>query len=161
MGDPKRGKEIASYIKKNFNPNLSILSIADGNLILAKELYHNYKVTVYDPDIRNNNRNVKSKIKIIGKIFTSDCKSKCDLIIGVHPDEATGEIIDYAIKNNTSCILIPCCVKGKYSSQCQNKHRWVKFLANILIQNGFRTSINYLPITGDKLLIKAIPNKKK
>ena len=72
-------------------------------------------------------------------------------------DEATGEIVDYAICTKTPCLIVPCCMIGRYSSECKNKGRWVKFLANKLIQKGFTVFIDQLPITGNNLVIKALP----
>jgi hypothetical protein len=146
---------MAKYMKRNFHGLSTVISVADGNLVLAREIYQTYKVIVYDPDIRNRNIAVRKNVKVIGKPFMADCKQKCDLIVGLHPDEATGEIIDYAIRTRTSCLIMPCCMVGKYSNQCKNKSRWVKFLANIFIRNGFKTRIDKLSITGDNLVIRA------
>lgn len=156
MGDKKRGKAVLKYIVNNFPRVNTIISVADGNLILAKEIYHYYKVSVYDPCIRNRNKTIRSHIKIRGKPFHSKCNEKCDLIVGLHPDEATGQIVDYSIRTKTPCLIIPCCVKGKYSNECR-KQNWVKFLSNKLIQKGFSVSIDKLQIKGSNLAIKALP----
>lgn len=157
MGDKERGQAVLNYLAHNFRGISSIISVADGNLMLAKEIYDKYQVTVYDPKIRNANCTIRSAIKAIGKPFHADCIAKCDLIIGLHPDEATGEIIDYSIRTKTPCLIVPCCMVGLYSSDCKNKARWVKFLANKLIQKGFTVSIDKLPIRGSNLAIRATP----
>ena len=36
--------------------------------------------------------------------------TSCSAIIALHPDEATGEIVDFAIKHNKLFIVVPCCV---------------------------------------------------
>ena len=157
MGDKRRGKVLLNYIARNFRGISSVISVADGNLVLAREIYLTYKSVVYDPRIRNRNIAVRSHIKVVGKPFYSDCSLKCDLVIGLHPDEATGEIVDYSIRTRTPCLIVPCCMVGQYSSECRNKGRWVKFLANILIQNGFDVFIDQLPISGSNLAIRAYP----
>ena len=156
MGDKHRGRAVANYIRRKFPHVRRLISVADGNLMLAREIYQDYDVTIYDPEIRNKNSIVRQHVKVVGKPFTSGCSENCELIIGLHPDEATGEIIDYATQNQTPCVIIPCCVKGKYASDC-SKAGWVKHLANILRQRGWQVYIDLLPINGDNLVIRGLP----
>jgi hypothetical protein len=138
MGDRKRGTEVSKFIKKNFTKISTVISVADGNFILAKEICNSYNVTVYDPKIRGK-KSLKSKINVIGKPFFSCCKEKCDLVVGIHPDEATGEIIDYSIRTRTPCLVVPCCVVGKYANSMK-RESWIKFLKNKLVQNYLTVS---------------------
>ncbi len=36
--------------------------------------------------------------------------SSCSAIVALHPDEATGEIVDFAVKHQTPFVVVPCCV---------------------------------------------------
>ncbi len=36
--------------------------------------------------------------------------SSCSAIVALHPDEATGDIVEYAVQNRIPFIVIPCCV---------------------------------------------------
>lgn len=158
MGDKIRGKIFGQYIKKTFPRVKRLISVADGNLVLSREIYRDYEITIYDPDMRNHRLDIRPFAKLRGKKFTADCPYKCDLIVGLHPDQATAEILDYAIRTQTPCIIVPCCLVGRYSSECSNKARWVKFLANKFIQKGWRVHIDRLPFKGDNLAIRAVPN---
>ena len=146
----------AKYVDRHFPTAHEVLLVADGNLVTARELYNRYSLTVIDPDIRSKHK-TRRYSKIIGKPFFAQMKINCDVIIGMHPDEATGEIIDYAIANKKPCAVVPCCMKGKYSETCKGKQRWVKHLKNILIQKGFSVEIHMLPIHGDNQVILARP----
>jgi hypothetical protein len=162
MGDKNRGIVFANYIRRNVRDCKTILAVADGNITLSRHLYTDYEVTVVDPNIRNCNKEYRKAMCIIGRTFTSQWRiTKYDLIVGMHPDEATGEIIDYCVRTKIPALIVPCCLKGKYSKQCQNKHRWVKFIKNIFVQNGRVVNIDMLRITGDNLCINAKPNYRR
>ena len=36
--------------------------------------------------------------------------STCSIVVGMHPDEATEPIIDFALANNKPFAVVPCCV---------------------------------------------------
>lgn len=156
MGDNKRGKIFAQYIIKRFPSINNVLDVADGNLVTANLLCTYYNaIVVVDPKPRKRGKN--NKIKVHKKMFSGNDKYETDLIIGMHPDEATGEIIDFAINNRTPVLIVPCCMKGKYSNRVHNKEQWVKFLAGILRLRAFDVEINMLHIKGSNLMIVGIP----
>ena len=147
MGDTRRGIVMAEYIKRHFPRINKIISVADGNLILSNELCHNYTVSVYDPKIRNRNK----FINIHKGLFLANNSELCDLVVGIHPDGATGEIVDYSIKNRINGIIVPCCIIGKYANECNNN--WAQLLANKL-KRFFNVEIDLLPISGKNLAIR-------
>jgi len=178
MGDPKRGKIVSKFIKKNFRNVARILSVADGNFVLAKELYDEYKkdkkkrsispsIVVIDPIITSINvkRMKGSEIAVYKKEFKADSDLECDLIVGLHPDSATGEIIDFAIRKRMQCVVIPCCILGKYGDEYskQNNHctlsGWIDILQRRLEKSNFQVSIIQLKFSGANYAIKAIPKK--
>lgn len=115
MGDRHRFEVVASFVQRNFPPPLSIADVAGGqgnlSFILAQE---GYKCTIIDPrntDLSKNERRMRSRkgirFKRIRKEFTPEMAGNFDLIIGLHPDEAT-EAICQAAKTKP-VVLIPCC----------------------------------------------------
>jgi hypothetical protein len=34
----------------------------------------------------------------------------CSIVVGLHPDQATEPIVDFALENNKSFAVVPCCV---------------------------------------------------
>eukprot|EP01060_Flectonema_neradi_P010006 TRINITY_DN1714_c0_g2_i4.p1 TRINITY_DN1714_c0_g2~~TRINITY_DN1714_c0_g2_i4.p1 ORF type:complete len:675 (+),score=98.43 TRINITY_DN1714_c0_g2_i4:76-2100(+) len=61
---------------------------------------------------------------------------KCTLIIGLHPDGPTEDIINYALLNKKNFVIIPCCVFAE-----SNKHRVLK---NGQIVRSYEDFITYL-----------------
>jgi hypothetical protein len=158
MGDKNRGKLFANYIYKNYPNVKKILCIADGNFITANELikyYNNTEITVYDPKIRAKKKS--KNIHAFKRCFYSTEKYKTDLIIGMHPDEATGEILEYAIKRKKSFILCPCCIKGKYANENLNKKGWINKLKGIAENNRFDVFIDYFKMKGDNIILRGNP----
>jgi len=154
MGDNRRGKLFAEFIHDNFKSVNRIADIADGNLITAHNLldyYPNSEIIVFDPKIRA--RKNSNNIHCFKKCFYSTEKLKCDLIIGMHPDEGTGEIIDFAILNRLPFIICPCCLKGKYSQRVNGKHGWIKLLKTIAVNRNYSVTEKQLNMSGDNIVL--------
>ena len=96
--------------------------------------------------------------------FGETIKETFDLLVGMHPDEATDVIVSEAIKRNISFVVCPCCVKPTvftYSS----KHTgcsWFEYLKIRAEMCGFRTIEVVLGIQGEnKVLIGLAPKNKQ
>jgi hypothetical protein len=37
----------------------------------------------------------------------------CSITVGIHPDQAAGDIVDFALASNKPFAIIPCCVYAK------------------------------------------------
>jgi hypothetical protein len=48
-------------------------------------------------------------------------KARCDLVVGMHPDQATEPIVDFALKAGKPFAVVPCCVFPR-----ENRHRRVE-----------------------------------
>lgn len=40
----------------------------------------------------------------------ADCLQDCSLVVGLHPDQATDSIVDFALQHSKSFAVVPCCV---------------------------------------------------
>ena len=88
----------------------------------------------------------------------------CNLIIGFHPDQAAGEIVEYAIANNIPWCIVPCCVY----SQCFTKRRLkdgthVKTydqLVSWLCERDPRALVATLDVEGKNQVIYTLPDEK-
>ena len=131
MGDPNRNKEFTKFILKQF-PNInSVLIIGDGKGELACLLAEqNLKVRVIEIDPRFEGKNNLSVVYKKG-LFTEDTEIEEDLVIGMHPDDATSEIILGAKKQNKSWAVVPCCIVGKYSSGVKSMKEWLQRLKSL------------------------------
>jgi len=104
-GAPARFEVVADYIYSQYANKIKyIADVAGGQGMLAKILRkkYNYIVDVIDPRgwtlIGVDNRK---------EIYSADMASYYDLIVGLHPDEATIEVAKSALIRPT--ILVPCC----------------------------------------------------
>ena len=50
------------------------------------------------------------KIPICTLCSSDELLPNCSAVVALHPDEATGEIVQFAIENKKLFIVVPCCV---------------------------------------------------
>ena len=104
-GDDSRFDEVAKFVYDNFGNTIThIADVAGGQGLLTKVLNkkYNYESEVIDPR--------KHQIKgVPGRqiLYSNDMADFYDLIIGLHPDEATIEVVKSACKRPV--LVIPCC----------------------------------------------------
>lgn len=126
MGDRCRFAILASFIERNFPPSRfpRVADVAGGTGMLSLELLRlGYRATVIDPPrsglpkgVRKQER--KGALKS-GRLLTPMFDNKpvgqadlsdFDLLVGLHPDEATEPLVYLA--QQTPVVLVPCCNKG-------------------------------------------------
>lgn len=115
MGDPQRFDALASFIEARVSDkSVKIADVAagKGQLSLALKRRGYKHITAFEPCPR---QKLKGAIQLKTCQFTNgDC---FDIIIGMHPDQATDVILDEACKSSTrrpdakrsAVILVPCC----------------------------------------------------
>jgi hypothetical protein len=104
-GDPLRFEVVAEFVVQTFGRRIkTIADVAGGKGMLSRILAkkYNYNVTVVDP-----RGFTLVGVKSIPAPYSSDMATTFDLVIGLHPDEATRPIAESAMTTNT--LLIPCC----------------------------------------------------
>lgn len=114
MGDNNRHVLFAEWIQQNFNKRKikSCLVVADGKGFLAKELSKYFKVRVVEMKPRQAVR--RKKLKYEKGIFDGNTAIvNEDLIVAMHPDEATVEVIYAANRNKKPFAIVPCCIMAK------------------------------------------------
>jgi hypothetical protein len=104
-GSPERFEVVAELIHDTYGKNIHyIADVAGGRGMLTRILHkkYNYKAEVIDPRgwaLRG--------VDSVKEEYSSQKASYYDLIVGLHPDEATREVAASALVRPT--ILIPCC----------------------------------------------------
>ena len=117
MGDPNRNLIFATFIRRQYPKAKSVLVIADGKGELSRKLA-NKGFSVHTIEAKPRFEGKKhTHIEYKRGWFEADkvIKIEEDVIVGMHPDEATGEIVHAALKFHKPFAIIPCCVKGKES----------------------------------------------
>lgn len=104
-GAPERFEIVAGFVFETFGRNIKyIADIAGGRGMLSRILNkkYNYVAEVVDP------RGYTLKGVLSRKEeYSLDLASYYDLVIGLHPDEATRPVVESALVTNT--LIIPCC----------------------------------------------------
>ena len=104
-GDESRFEEIAGFVYERYGNNIKyIADVAGGQGLLAKILSkkYNYEAEVIDP----RGHQLKGVSNRQGG-YKQDMADYYDLIIGLHPDEATREVVESA--RNKPVLVVPCC----------------------------------------------------
>jgi len=75
-----------------------------------------------DPEFREGSSNteplnsVKAPIPVCTLCSPDNLLSSCSAIVALHPDEATGDIVDFAVKHRLPFLVVPCCVFSRLFS---------------------------------------------
>lgn len=159
MSDSKRNKVLAEFLQKqNLNPT-SILDVAAGDGRLGACLSQQYpfaEVTAIDLKPRGN----KGKIKWLkGKFPDRIDPSEFDLIVGMHPDEATWSIVEVCCRHRINFAVVPCCLlhTPKFF-QKGNMHTWSDFLFHYTQKHTKKASHNLLRMKGANHVVCGIFN---
>lgn len=159
MGDARRGLEFARYIVKNFPKAQRILVVADGKGQVSRKLANKKRSSVVvEKKPRWEGRGHKRVSYIKGE-FSEDytLNSKVDLIVGMHPDEATGEIVRYAVKNRLPFAVVPCCIKGRDAKGVSSYGRWLNKLRSMAKQEHYDTWESQLHMRGKSIVLSGRP----
>lgn len=104
-GDPERFSVLADFVADRYWHTITyIADVAGGQGMLTRLLTkkYNYDCEVIDPRIH-----VLKGVKGQAREFDATIAPYYDLVIGLHPDEATRAVAEAALIRPT--ILVPCC----------------------------------------------------
>lgn len=148
MGDSRRNVEFAKFIRRQFPKAESVLVVADGKGELANELAKKYKkVRVIEAKPRQTKK--RKRVRYHKGWFSYTDEVEEDIIVGMHPDEATADIIKAAKNNNKKFAVVPCCLKGLEAHGVNGFNEWVKKLERI----AGTCRMTRLPIYGKNVVI--------
>ncbi len=104
-GDQSRFRVVADFIYDRFGNSIKyIADIAGGQGMLSRLLNkkYNYESEVIDP-----RHYVLLGLEHREELYTPDMASYYDLIVGLHPDEATRPVVESALIRPV--VVVPCC----------------------------------------------------
>jgi hypothetical protein len=156
MGDSRSFDLFAKVIFSNFPPKKypKIADVAGGKGGLQTALREKgYNVTTFDK--RKGRRNRPGRFQYQYRWFNENIKDKFNLLVGMHPDEATDVIILEAAKRKIPFVVCPCCVKPYAVPFCgaHNYWTWVKHLKRLAHKNGFTVIETLLRMNGKNLVL--------
>ena len=144
-GDASRFDEVADFIYERFGNSIKyIADVAGGQGLLTKILNkkYNYECEVIDP-----RGWTLVGVPSIQKEFTSEMADFYDLIIGLHPDEATLEVAKSAFKKQV--LLVPCCNFWTREKKLGSK-ALIEEICNYFRENEIEFSIFKFSFAGPK-----------
>jgi len=152
MGDINRGPIFATFIKKQFPKIKTILCVADGKGMVARSLANKgFVVKVIEPKPRLEGNTHKNIIYKKG-YFTRIHSIEEDIIVAMHPDEATIEVIKAATKQKKPFAIVPCCRKAMNPKEIPNGgfNEWINYLKKIA---EIDVQEKYLKMNGKNLVL--------
>ena len=164
MGDSLRGVIFGHWVRKQFPPHHfpRVADIAGGTGILSSELkYFGYHCTVFD--VKRGKDKGYQRVEADVENLKFEPKA-FDLVLGLHPDQATFHIIRLAKEAGVPFAIVPCCVMPptEYQHLTFTEREWECWLIRQAHQAGFATFLARLQMRGKNLAIKGwLPTKEK
>ena len=104
-GDPERFAVLADFVAERYWRSITyIADVAGGQGMLTRVLSKKYN---YDCEVVDPRAHVLKGVKSQTREFDATLASYYDLVIGLHPDEATRAVAQAALVRPV--ILVPCC----------------------------------------------------
>ena len=160
MGDSQRFDLFAKLVARNFpNKSARIVDVAGGKGYLKEALRELGYCNVLTMD--KNRRAAKKQTHLAYKYgyFNYKIQEAFDLVVAMHPDEATDHAILYAVGHRIPAFVCPCCVKPDatvFFGQHDFK-RWVIHLKGLA--RGMEVQELYLKMSGKNLVLKLTPRR--
>lgn len=162
VGDRRRFREFARFIADTFPTARRVADVAGGRGELAFRLFELGKMPVIiDPRDRTFpgwvHRELRKRGVREGRLSTIERwrsgvenanLAGFDLIVAMHPDEATEPALRAAVTNDIDCAIIPCCV-FPLDGVKRTKREWLDYLMSLA--PNLQTA--ELPITGDNVIL--------
>ena len=95
--------------------------------------------------------------------FDADARGEFDLLVGMHPDEATDVIIVTAWRRGLPFAVVPCCALPTlipYRGAQAGLQPWFRHLAREARKLGFEVEESSLPMSGANLVLVGRPNRR-
>lgn len=160
MGDTKRFRLFAEAVEHHFpERNAQIADVASGKGQLQAALRQTGYRSIVSWDKRP--RNAKTRHGYHYGLFDyRSAPRDYELVIGMHPDEGTDHIIQYACKHRTPFIVCPCCVKPSASKfQDIGYEGWMRHLIGLAEAGRMAVEVLALPMEGRKDVIIGRPRR--
>lgn len=159
MGDTRRFELFADLIGRRVpNRRARIADVAAGKGALTFALRRRGFVNVipFEPAPRRGGQVTRTGMRV--QRFTADCAREFDVLVGMHPDGATDEILQGSAEHGPLSIVCPCCAVGSawaYWGAKLSHRQWVDHLVRQSLQRGLRIERSTLRMTGRNSVLVA------
>lgn len=150
MGDKHRFSAFALYLSQNFDKNLKVCDAAGGKGYLQQALRKLGFVYIVTLDKRKGRKD-RPNMRYQYRFLDPNVKDSYDLLVGMHPDEATDLIIAEASKKQIPFSIVPCCIKPSVTTFWGSSYiDWINHLKLYAQKLNFTVSEKLLKISGCK-----------
>jgi hypothetical protein len=155
MGDSARHRVFADYITTRWpDRNLHIADVAGGHGSLNAELYRRGYQQVITFDKRRGRWTERKHYRY--GLFAVPDAAEFDLLVGMHPDEATDVILAASNTHHVPAVVVPCCPRPTvwgYTGRSQDE--WISHLRH---RSGAHEDL--LPMKGaNRVLVAGTPTR--
>jgi hypothetical protein len=166
MGDSKRAPIFTAWLVKRFPPGRfpMVADLAGGKGGLSYELAaEGYRPTVFDTRRRASARKYPPFLRR-DVDFLHFAPKEFDLVVGMHPDEATWHVIRLAHETRSPFAVVPCCVmlpEEKRGKIIMSFDQWLNWLRQQAINLGFVVEQGQLKMSGKNDILWGIKPTQK
>lgn len=147
MGDPKRFDVFGKHIAKELPLNkVKIADVAGGKGYLRLSLNEKGFSNVETWDQRS--KHIKGNQR--HSLFSYEKAPEYDVVVGMHPDEATDHLILYAGIRRRIAIICPCCIKPNATAYWgrHNYSSWLEHLKHLALRYNLDCTQSKMPFIG-------------
>lgn len=165
MGDRRRFDLFADLIQR-LVPDRSarIADVAAGKGYLSWALrQRGFKhTTPFEPNPRRGGQVTRLGMHV--RDFTPGLARDYDVLVGMHPDDATDCILSGAAIARTTAIVVPCCTRPRAWSYWGQRRSYVEWMQHLTLrsqQAGLSIRETTLPMTGRNRVLVASPDVRR
>lgn len=127
MGDRRRHLVFADFIAERWpDRNLRIADVAGGHGALQSKLWLKGYKNIVTFDKRQKRWTERSHYRY--QYFEVDDAKEFDLLVGMHPDEASDVILSASMKFDIPCAIVPCCPRPTVWKYGGGRREWIDHL---------------------------------
>jgi hypothetical protein len=159
VGDPARHRAFADLIADRWpDRSLRVADVGGGHGHLNAALYqHGYRsVITFDK-----RRKRWGRAHYVYGTFGPHVSRRFDLVVGMHPDEATDVLMAWAIDRGLPFAVVPCCTRPTawpYERRA-GQDEWIDHLAMATTDRGYLVDRIELPIAGARRVLIGTPSQ--
>jgi hypothetical protein len=163
MGDKRRFALFADLVRTRFPDAELIADVAAGSGHLQAALRHKGFKQIVSWDKKKRHARGPARKLYKNSIFDYESAPRgYDLVLGMHPDQATDHIVGYAVKHRVPFVVCPCCVLPSAFSYSGSKEfdAWCAHLAAIAREAYFNVERFDLHMHGRARVLVGTPSIK-